>query len=84
MDGGFAAQVDWVQAFGAVAVASMAGCYALEDKREGFTLGFAAACLASSAYAAVIEAWPFAGVELLWAGVAVRKWRGRRARTRTS
>ncbi len=64
-----------VQVFGAVAVSLMALFYALEPRRPVFTLLFAFACLASSAYAVAIESWPFAVIEVVWAGVAVRRWR---------
>ena len=62
-----------VEIFGALAVSSMALFYALEDRSAWFILLFAGACLASSGYAALIRSWPFATVELLWAGVAVRR-----------
>ena len=62
-----------VEVFGAVAVSLMAIFYALEDRSPRYTLYFAGACLASSAYAASIRSWPFAVVELLWAGVALRR-----------
>ena len=61
--------------FGAFAVSCMALFYALEPRGPIFTLLFAFACLASSAYAVVIASWPFAVVEFLWAGLAVRRWR---------
>ena len=63
-----------VEAFGASAVAAMVVCYALEARGPHFVLLFAAACAASSIYAALIAAWPFAVVEMVWAGVAVRRW----------
>lgn len=48
--------------------------YALEDRSRGFTLAFAAACLAASTYGLLAHTWPFAIVELIWAGVALRRW----------
>lgn len=48
---------------------------ALEDRAPGFILAFAGACLASSLYGFAQGAWPFGVVELVWAGVAVRRWR---------
>ena len=45
----------------------------------GWTLGFAAGCLLSSAYGFLQGAWPFGVVELIWAGVALRRWRLRLA-----
>ena len=63
-----------VEAFGALAVSLMALFYALEKRCPVFVLLFARACLASSGYAVAIRSWPFAVVELLWAGVALRRW----------
>lgn len=67
-----------VTAFGAAAVTAMMIFYALEDRKPGFILAFAAACLASSAYGFMAGAWPFGVVELVWSGVAVRRWWHRR------
>lgn len=61
-------------AFGAISVTLMMLFYALEDRSRWFTLAFAAACAAASAYGWLAGAWPFGVVELVWAGVAVRKW----------
>jgi hypothetical protein len=38
-------------------------------------LGFAAGCVLSSIYGFLSGAWPFGVVELIWAGVAVRRYR---------
>ena len=67
-----------VTAFGAAAVAAMMIFYALEARHPGFILAFAAACLASSAYGFLAGAWPFGVVELVWSGVAARRWWCRR------
>ena len=64
-----------IEAFGILSVTSMAVFYALEERSPHFILFFAMACVAASLYAVMIQAWPFAGVELLWAGFAVRRWR---------
>jgi hypothetical protein len=61
--------------FGGAAVSLMALCYALEERSPHFIAGFAVACLASALYAVLIQSWPFAVVETLWAGVAFRRWR---------
>jgi hypothetical protein len=71
--------VDGLTAFGALAVTAMLVCYALEPRSSWFVLAFAGACLASSAYGFVQGAWPFGVVELVWAGVALRRWWDRRA-----
>ena len=66
-------------AFGFVAVTAMMLFYWLEDRWSGFTLAFALACLASSAYGWLSGAWPFGVVEIVWAGVALSRWLKRRA-----
>lgn len=71
--------MDGLTVFGAVAVTLMLICYALEQRSPTFVLGFAAACLASSAYGFLQGAWPFGAVELVWSGVALRRWWLRRA-----
>ena len=63
-----------VEIYGAVAVSAMVLCYALEDRGAWWVLAFAGACLASSSYAMLIRSWPFAGVELVWAAIALRRW----------
>ena len=68
-----------VTAFGAAAVTAMMTFYALEARHPGFILAFAAACLASSAYGFLVGAWPFGVVELVWSGVAARRWWRRRS-----
>ena len=65
--------------FGAFAVGSMLVFYALEHRSPWFVLAFAGACLTSSAYGFLQGAWPFGVVELIWSGVALRRW-WRRAR----
>jgi hypothetical protein len=71
--------MDKLTVFGALAVASMLVFYALEDRAAVFVLCFSAACLASSAYGFLQGAWPFGVVELIWAGVALRRWSKRSA-----
>jgi presenilin-like A22 family membrane protease len=61
--------------FGALAVSAMLLFYALEARSGWFVLAFAGACLASSAYGFLQGAWPFGAVELIWSGVAFRRWR---------
>ena len=69
--------MDVLTLFGALAVASMLLFYALEARSAWFVLAFAGACLASSAYGFLQGAWPFGVVELIWSGVALRRWRSR-------
>jgi hypothetical protein len=75
--------MDALTAFGATAVTFMMVFYALEARHPDFILAFAGACLASSTYGFLAGAWPFGVVELVWTGVALRRWwvargRGRR------
>jgi hypothetical protein len=49
--------------------------YALEERSAWYTLGFAGACAAGSVYGFLQGAWPFGVVELIWAAVALRRWR---------
>jgi len=61
--------------FGLFAVTAMMVCYALESRSHWFILGFALACLLGSAYGFLQGAWPFGLVEIVWSGVAWRRWR---------
>lgn len=63
-----------VTGFGVVAVSFMMVMYALERRSPRFVLAFAAGCLLSSAYGFASGAWPFGVVELIWSGVAVRRY----------
>jgi hypothetical protein len=71
--------MDALTFFGLFAVTAMLVCYALESRAAVFVLLFAVACLASSAYGFLQGAWPFGIVELVWSGVALRRWWRRRA-----
>jgi hypothetical protein len=62
-------------AFGALVVTFMMVMYALEHRDPRYTLGFACACLLSSAYGFLVGAWPFGVVEVVWAGVALKRYR---------
>jgi hypothetical protein len=66
--------MDALSAFGLFAVTAMLVTYALESRRPGFILAFAAACVMGSAYGFLQGAWPFGLVEAVWALVAVRRW----------
>ena len=66
-------------AFGALAVTAMMVFYALESRSRAFVVAFAGARLAASVYGFMQGAWPFGVVELVWSGVALRRWRHRRA-----
>lgn len=73
-----------ITVFGVVALTFMMAMYALERRNAGFVLAFAAGCLLSSAYGFLSGAWPFGFVELIWAGVAARRYAAQRStKTRT-
>jgi hypothetical protein len=67
-----------ITAFGVVAVVFMVTMYAVESRGRIFTLLFAFGCVLASAYGFLSRAWPFGVVELVWAGLAVRTWAGRK------
>jgi hypothetical protein len=60
--------------YGACAVTFMMLMYALESRGPAFILAFAGGCVLSSAYGSLSGAWPFGVVELIWSGIAVRRW----------
>jgi hypothetical protein len=61
--------------FGAGAVTFMMLMYALERRHERFVLAFAFGCLLSSAYGFLAGTWPFGVVEVIWAGIALHRYR---------
>ncbi|MCH8889024.1 hypothetical protein IID26_01180 [Patescibacteria group bacterium] len=60
--------------FGLVAVSLMVLFYALEKKSTLFIFAFAIACLLASAYGFLVGAWPFGIAEIIWSGIAFRRW----------
>jgi hypothetical protein len=64
-----------VTVYGVCAVTFMMVMYALEHRGRVFVLGFALGCVLSSIYGFLSGAWPFGVVELIWAGVAVARYR---------
>jgi hypothetical protein len=66
--------VDWLTAFGLLAVTAMLVCCALEDYGSAFVLAVAGACALGSIYGFMQGAWPFGLVEAVWAVIAVRRW----------
>ncbi len=66
-----------ITAFGVFALTFMMTMYALERRGPGFVLAFAVGCVLSSAYGFLAGAWPFGVVELIWASVALQRWRAR-------
>jgi hypothetical protein len=66
--------VNALTAFGLFAVTAMVVCYALENRSSWFVLAFAASCILGSIYGFLQGAWPFGLVELVWSGIAARRW----------
>ena len=61
--------------YGVVALTFMMTMYALEQRHRLFVLAFAFGCVLSSAYGFASGAWPFGVVELVWAGIALARYR---------
>jgi hypothetical protein len=68
-----------LELYGLFAVTIMLVFYALEDRSPWYILAFAGACGLASIYGFLQGAWPFGVVELVWMGVALRRWIMRRA-----
>ena len=63
--------------FGSVAVGVMLLSYWRESSSKWFVLVFAVASAATSAYSALVEAYPITVIEALWALVALQRFRTR-------
>jgi hypothetical protein len=72
--------MDHLTLFGLIAVTAMLVFYALESRSHWFILAFSGACLLGSTYGFLQGAWPFGAVEVVWAGVAARRWLAARRR----
>ena len=66
--------MDALTLFGLVAVTGMVLTYAFEKCSPWFVLALAGFCLLGSAYGFLQGAWPFGVVEVIWAGIALRRW----------
>ena len=66
-----------VELFGTVAAAMLVVTYGLEARSPRFVFGFAISCAAVALYAIATEAWLFAVLEFVWAGLALRRWQQR-------
>jgi hypothetical protein len=73
-----------VTIYGVVAVTFMMTMYALERRGREYVLAFAVGCVLSSVYGFLSGAWPFGIVELIWAGVAVRRYQATLSTTATT
>jgi hypothetical protein len=63
-----------VTLYGVAALTFMMAMYALEGRGRRFVLLFALGCVLSSAYGFLSGAWPFGVVELIWSGIALRRY----------
>jgi hypothetical protein len=72
--------MDALTLFGLLALTAMLVFYALEDRSPWFILALAGACLLASVYGFLQGAWPFGLIEVIWAAVAVWRWRGKALR----
>ena len=70
--------------FGVLALTFMMAMYALESRSPAYILAFALGCLLSSVYGFLVGAWPFGVVEVIWAGIAVRRYASMGERTQRS
>ena len=61
--------------YGVCVLTFMMVMYAMERRGRVFVLLFAVGCALSSVYGFASGAWPFGIVELIWAGVALNRWR---------
>jgi hypothetical protein len=61
-------------AFGVAALTFMTLMYALERRGPSFVLAFAVGCGLASLYGFLAGTWPFGVVELIWSGIAVRRY----------
>ncbi len=62
-------------AFGVIVITFMVLMYAFERRGPRFILAFACGCLLSSVYAFLAGVWPFGVVEVIWAAVALHRYR---------
>jgi hypothetical protein len=61
--------------YGILALTFMMAMYALERRGPLYVLAFALGCLLSSIYGFAAGTWPFGVVELIWAGIALGRYR---------
>jgi hypothetical protein len=66
--------MDPVTIYGVAALTFMMLMYALERRDARFILAFALGCALSSAYGFLSGAWPFGVVEIIWCGIALRRY----------
>ena len=59
--------------YGVLVLTFMMVMYALERRDRWFVLAFALGCLLAGSYGFASGAWPFGVVEVIWSGVALRR-----------
>ncbi|MSQ40694.1 MAG: hypothetical protein EXR55_03340 [Dehalococcoidia bacterium] len=59
--------------FGSLAVVTMMVAYWQEPRSKWLTLAFAVGCAATSAYSALVEAYPITVIEALWTLIALQR-----------
>ena len=69
--------------YGVAVLTFMMAMYGLEGRDRRFILAFAVGCVLASSYGFASGAWPFGVVELVWCGVAVRRYYSRSAQATT-
>jgi len=69
--------LDALTLFGLLAVSAMLLFYALEDRSPWFVFAFAIACALASVYGFMQGAWPFGVIEVIWAVIALVRFRKR-------
>ena len=69
-----------IEALGIIAIATMVISYALEERNRVFIAIFAIGCALASAYAFLIESYPFLIAESVWSIIAFRRWNAARHR----
>lgn len=63
-------------AFGVASATTMVVAYGLEARSRIWIAVFAVGCLATAVYGVLSEAWIFAVLETVWAGLAARRFLG--------
>ena len=74
--------MDSITVFGFAAIIVMLIAYILEGRSTVWLFIFATACIASSLYGWLAGTLPFALVEIIWGGVAYRRWWKAKAKIR--
>jgi presenilin-like A22 family membrane protease len=67
-------QLDGLTLFGLLSLSAMLVFYALEHRSHWYVLAKAGACIAGSVYGFLQGAWPFGVLELIWVGIASKRW----------